>query len=150
MLQTMLPMPAPDRRAPPPRPSPALLLVEVADATSFSRLAEREAMRSRRDGRMMAVLLLQVREEPDLHHRASPLAFEQALADGARRLRGGIRSTDTLARWQATQFGVLLPGCDRADAAGVLARLIGGASGPYGQEGVRLRLHVTGEVQRCL
>lgn len=150
MLQSTLPMPAPDRRAPPPRPSPALLLVEVDDAAYFNRLAEREAMRSRRDGRMMAVLQLQLREEPDLLQRASPLAFEQALADGARRLRGHIRSTDVLARWQATQFGVLLPGCDRTDAAAVLARLIGCASGPYGQDGVRLRLRVTGEVQRCL
>lgn len=150
MLQPTLPMPAPDRRAPPPRPSPALLLVDVDDAAYFNRLAEREAMRSRRDGRMMAVLQLQLREEPDLLQRASPLAFEQALADGARRLRGRIRSTDTLARWQTTQFGVLLPGCERADAAGVLARLIGCASGPYGQDGVRLRLRVTGEVQRCL
>jgi GGDEF domain-containing protein len=150
MLQTMLPRPAPDRRAPPPRPSPASLLVDVADAASFNRLAEREAMRSRRESRMMAVLQLQACEAPDLHGRASPLALDQALADCGRRLRGHIRSTDTLARWQTTQFGVLLPGCDRADAAAVLARLLGCASGPYGQDGVRLRLQVTGEVLRCL
>jgi diguanylate cyclase len=150
MLQSTLPPPAPDRRAPPPRPSPHVLVVEVADAAYFARLAEREALRSRREGRMLSVLQLQVQEEPDRNGRADALLFEHALADCARRLRGRIRSTDTLARWQTTQFGVLLPSCDQKDAAGVLTRLLGCASGPYGQDGVRLRLRVTGEVQRCL
>lgn len=140
-----------DRRIPvPPRTAPAAIVVELADAAAFARLAERLALRSRRDSRGLCVLHLAAQLAPGTAASADAALAAQCMAECARRLRSRVRSTDTLARWDGTQFGVLLPGCRSQHAAGVLARLIACASGPYRLGDQLLSLTLKGELQRCL
>jgi hypothetical protein len=141
----------PERRVlAPPRTAPAAIVVELADAASFGRLAERLALRGGRDSRGLCVLHLQVQLAPGASAPKDAAPMPQWLAECARRLRSRVRSTDTLARWDGTQFGVLLPGCASQHAAAVLARLIASASGPYRLGEKLLGLTVQGELQRCL
>jgi GGDEF domain-containing protein len=136
--------PVDDRRTPALiRQAPPVMLVELADAEDFRRLAQRQALRCRRNGEMMAVLALQVQfdAEPDEALR------QQLLLECARRLCGRVRSTDVVAHWQGTHFGVLLLRCQAVNAEVVLARLIRSGGGVYRLGELRPRLQLQGQVQ---
>lgn len=125
---THSPAHSPDRRHPaPPRPAPAAPLIELAGLEDFNRLLGRHALRSRRDGQRLSALLLRVNFDTD----GDAASRAPWLAECARRLCGRVRSTDFVARWQETQFGVLLPRCEADCALAVLERLRKAASGAY-------------------
>jgi hypothetical protein len=109
-----------------PAAQPALA-VELADITDFARLVDQHARRGQRDGQRLVALTLRVQFdcEPDESLR------QQWLAQCMHRLRRQVRATDSLARWQTTNFGLLLPRCTPAQAEAVLARLVRFTSGPY-------------------
>ena len=133
----------PDRRAPaPPRNAPPAPVVELAHDDDFSRLVERHALRCRRDRQVLSVLRLEVLFESQPDDALRP----QLLAECARRLCSRVRSSDCVARWQGTHFGVLLPRCEAVHAEAVLARLKRCAAGDYSLGGLLLSLQVQGQV----
>lgn len=147
MLQTMVVPPPPvsflDRRAPPPgRVAPPAQVNELPSLDDFQRLLERLALRCRRENQALSALLLQVHPDPD----ADAALVLQLLAECARRLRSRVRSSDDVACWQGTQFGVLLPRCDALNAPAVLARLTRFAGGPYRLGERLLHLRLSGQV----
>lgn len=136
-------VPAPDRRSlAPNRPTPPALVANLVDAGEFQRLAERQIARCKRDGQPLSVLSLQVvfDAEPDAALR------QQLLAEWARRLCSRVRSTDCVARWQDTHFGVLLVRCEAVNAEAVLARLARAGSGNYRVGDQLLNLRLQGQV----
>jgi diguanylate cyclase (GGDEF)-like protein len=79
-------------------------------------------------------------------HSAGDAAI-RAAADAVRRL---LRESDLLFRWGGDEFLALLPGCDRAEAAAMLAPLAGGAGfrppspdGSERRERAERHLHLT-------
>jgi len=136
-------VPLPERRVPPPpRHAPPALVEDLASADDFTRLVERQARRCRRDGQVLSALGLQVQFEtgPD-----ETLAA-QLLAECARRLCSRVRASDSVARWQSTHFGVLLPRCEPVHAQAVLARLTRFAGGHYRLGEQLLDLSLQGQV----
>ncbi len=132
MLQTQdppSPPTCPDRTGPTPLRGtpPPLPVVELADADDFRRLAQRHLLRCRRDGRPLSTLIVQAHADPAIGE-AQRL---QLLAECARRLRSRVRSTDVVACWHGTHFGVLLPHCEPQHAEAVRLRLLAHAGGPY-------------------
>jgi len=124
-----------------PAATPALTL-ELADLSEFGRLVEQQGRRCQREGQRLSALTLRVQfdEEPDAGLR------QQCLAQCMHRLHHKVRATDTLARWESTNFGLLLPRCTPTQAERVLARLVRGSSGPYRLQEQLLELSVWGSV----
>ena len=144
MLQTQdptSPPPCPDRPAPTPLRGtpPPLPVVELADADDFRRLAQRHLLRCRRDGRPLSTLILQAHADPAI----GEVPRQQLLAECARRLRSRVRSTDVVACWHGTHFGVLLPHCEPQHAEAVRLRLLAHAGSAYrvGVQLLQLDLH---------
>lgn len=146
MLLTKNPiLTAPDRRdLAPPRMAPPALVVDLAAGDDFAHLVERQTLRCQRDRVPLSALHLQVlfETEPD----TDPGLRVQLLAECARRLCSRVRSSDSVARWQGTHFGVLLPRCEPVHADAVLARLTQAAGGPYRLGELLLHLRVQGRV----
>lgn len=117
-------------------------IVELDSADQFVRLFERHASRSRRISDALSALMLEVHVDGE-----PPAALRDALlADCADRLCRQVRASDQVVRWEATQFGVLIPSCHAIRASSVLSRLARAASGEYRIDGMQLRLRVTGHV----
>lgn len=117
-------------------------IVELDSAEQFVRLFERHASRSRRISDALSALMLEVHVDGD-----PPAALRGALlAECADRLCRQVRASDQVVRWEATQFGVLIPSCHAIRASAVLFRLVRAASGEYHLEERPLQLRVTGRV----
>lgn len=117
-------------------------IVELDSAEQFVRMFERHASRSRRISDALSALRLEVHVDGE-----PPMALRGALlAECAERLCRQVRASDQVVRWEATQFGVLIPSCAAFRASSVLLRLARAASGDYHLEGRQLHLRVTGQV----
>lgn len=117
-------------------------IVELDSAEQFVRLFERHASRSRRISDALSALMLEVHIDGE-----PPVALRGALlAECADRLCRQVRASDQVVRWEATQFGVLIPSCAAIRASSVLFRLARAASGDYHLDGRPLQLRVTGQV----
>lgn len=126
----------------PPRPAQEVTVLDLPDAGEFTRLADRQALRSKRTGEAQSALVIEV-----LFYAPCDEALQlRLLAECARRLRSRVRATDTLARWQATHFGVLLPRCNPQQAEAVLKRLTAFAGGDYRLGRRLLAVHLQGGV----
>jgi hypothetical protein len=130
------------RTTPTRRPAAATMVVVVSDSTQFQHLAGRQVQRCRRDGQVLSTLVLQAEfdTEPDALRR------QQLLSECTRRVCSRVRSTDCVARWQDSHFGVMLPQCDAANTQLVLARLMHVASGNYRLGNQLLTLRLQGQV----
>lgn len=146
MPYTMV-LPATELSEPPcDAPAGAMLassnIVELDSAEQFVRMFERHASRSRRVSDALSALRLEV------HVDGAPAEEQRValLAECAERLCSQVRASDQVVRWEATQFGVLVPGCTTLRASAVLSRLARAASGDYPLDGRLLHLRVTGRV----
>ena len=98
-------------------------LTGLANRRHFTDLAARELARSKRDGRPVAVVYIDV---DDLKHRNETLGHEAGdalLVEFAAAARRSLRSTDLLARMGGDEFAGLLPACDADEAEATIARL---------------------------
>lgn len=136
-----------DRRQPvrQPETQPALA-VELFDITDFGRVVEQHARRGLRDGQRLSALTLRVQFDAE----PEDAVRQQWLAQCMHRLRHQIRVTDTLLRWQSTNFGVLLPRCTPMQAEAVLTRLVRLTSGTYRMQDQLSELGVWGSVFKGL
>jgi len=83
---------------------------------AFDGALEREVLRSARDRRPLAVLLIDIDHFKRLNDTEGHQAGDEALRRLGELLRAEIRRTDVVARYGGEEFCVLLPDCGSADA----------------------------------
>jgi diguanylate cyclase (GGDEF)-like protein/putative nucleotidyltransferase with HDIG domain len=72
-------------------------------------LVTTELNRAARGGTTPAILLLEIDDHALLESEHGPVAADAVLVEVAARIRGVLRSYDSLGRWSTAQFGVLAP-----------------------------------------
>lgn len=92
---------------------------------AFDEALEREVLRSARDRRSLAVLLIDIDHFKRLNDTAGHQAGDEALRRLGVLLRGEVRRTDIVARYGGEEFCVLLPDCGSADADAMAMRICG-------------------------
>lgn len=94
---------------------------------------------SKVSGGMMLIDLIDFRLVTDSMGRA---IGDRAIQEAARRLAGCLRSTDTLARLEGSEFAVLAPNLDHAGRMGMLAdRALAAFESPVDLDGFEIRLN---------
>lgn len=98
-------------------------LTGLPNRATFEGWMERETARARRDGRPLALLLVDVDHFKRVNDQRGHAVGDRVLREVARRLREALRSDDLLSRVGGEEFCVLLPGADLAAAAEVGERI---------------------------
>ncbi|WIX93545.1 GGDEF domain-containing protein [Amycolatopsis sp. DG1A-15b] len=98
---------------------------QLADATWWHDVAERELERARRLGDHVGVLLLDLDHFKDINDRFGHLTGDAVLRAVADVVRGCVRGhgPDLAGRWGGEEFVVLLPGLDPADLRAAAERI---------------------------
>ncbi len=95
--------------------------------------------RARRDGGVVALLLLDVDHFKTVNDRFGPEVGDSLLVMAARRFGATVRESDTVARLGGDEFAVVLEGAQRAEDAGrVAAKMLAALEAPFELEGRRL------------
>jgi diguanylate cyclase (GGDEF)-like protein len=92
---------------------------------AFDEALEREVLRSARDRRSLAVLLIDIDHFKRLNDTDGHQAGDEALRRLGVLLLGEVRRTDIVARYGGEEFCVLLPDCGSADADAMAMRICG-------------------------
>lgn len=90
---------------------------------AFDAALEREVLRSARDRRPLAVLLIDIDHFKRLNDTAGHQAGDEALRRLGDLLGSEVRRTDVVARYGGEEFCVLLPDCGSADADALAMRI---------------------------
>jgi len=98
-------------------------LTGLSNRRVFHELLAREVARSRRYGRRLALIVIDLDDFKRINDRVGHLAGDAVLAEVAARLRGCIRSTDIGCRVGGDEFAVILPESTRGDADHLAARI---------------------------
>jgi diguanylate cyclase (GGDEF)-like protein len=98
-------------------------LTGLANRRVFHDLLQREVARSRRYGRRLALIVLDLDDFKRINDRVGHLAGDDVLAEVAARIRGCVRSTDIGCRVGGDEFAVILPESTRGDADHLAARI---------------------------
>jgi diguanylate cyclase (GGDEF)-like protein len=98
-------------------------LTGLANRRVFHELLQREVARSRRYGRRLALIVLDLDDFKRINDKVGHLAGDAVLAEVAARLRGCVRSTDIGCRVGGDEFAVILPESTRGDADHLAARI---------------------------
>ena len=89
----------------------------------FHEVLAREVARSRRYGRRLSLIVLDLDDFKRINDRIGHLAGDAVLAEVAARLRTVVRSTDIACRVGGDEFAVILPESTRGDADHLAARI---------------------------
>ncbi len=89
----------------------------------FHELLVREVARSRRYGRRLALIVLDLDDFKRINDRIGHLAGDTVLAEVAARLRSVVRSADVACRVGGDEFAVIMPESTRGDADHLAARI---------------------------
>lgn len=100
-------------------------LTGVLTRRAFDGALEREVLRSARDRRPLAMLLIDIDHFKRLNDTAGHQAGDEALRRLGELLRDEVRRTDVVARYGGEEFCVLLPDCGSADADALAMRICG-------------------------
>jgi diguanylate cyclase (GGDEF)-like protein len=94
-------------------------LTDLPNRALFLERLEQAILRSQRDGRGLAVLLIDLDGFKEVNDALGHHAGDLVLQEVAMRLRGALRASDTVARLGGDEFAVLLPATDvnRAELA---------------------------------
>jgi diguanylate cyclase (GGDEF)-like protein len=98
-------------------------LTGLPNRATFEGWMERETARARRDGRPLALLLVDVDHFKRVNDQRGHVVGDRVLREVARRMRDALRGDDLLSRVGGEEFCVLLPGADLAAAAEVGERI---------------------------
>jgi diguanylate cyclase (GGDEF)-like protein len=98
-------------------------LTGLANQRVFHELLQREVARSRRYGRRLALIVLDLDDFKRVNDRIGHLAGDAVLSEVARRLRTVMRTTDIACRIGGDEFAVILPESTRGDADHLAARI---------------------------
>jgi diguanylate cyclase (GGDEF)-like protein len=89
----------------------------------FHDLLGREVARSRRYGRRLSLVVLDLDDFKRINDRIGHLAGDTVLAEVAARMRNVVRSTDIACRVGGDEFAVIMPESTRGDADHLAARI---------------------------
>jgi diguanylate cyclase (GGDEF)-like protein len=98
-------------------------LTGLANRRVFHELLAREVARSRRYGRRLSVIVVDLDDFKRINDRIGHLGGDAVLAEVAGRLRAVVRSTDHACRVGGDEFAVILPESTRGDADHLAARI---------------------------
>jgi diguanylate cyclase (GGDEF)-like protein len=98
-------------------------LTGLGNRRVFHQLLAREVARSRRYGRRLSLIVLDLDDFKRINDRLGHLAGDQVLAEVSNRMRSCIRSTDIGCRVGGDEFAVILPESNRGDADHLAARI---------------------------
>jgi len=98
-------------------------LTGLGNRRVFHQLLAREVARSRRYGRRLALIVLDLDDFKRINDRLGHLAGDEVLAEVANRMRSCVRSTDIGCRVGGDEFAVILPESSRGDADHLAARI---------------------------
>jgi diguanylate cyclase (GGDEF)-like protein len=86
---------------------------------------EREISRSGREGASLGVLITDLDHFKSINDSYGHLAGDRVLCEVTARMLAGIRTYDAVGRYGGEEFLILLPGCNRSEAAENAERLRG-------------------------
>lgn len=98
-------------------------LTGLVNRRHFTELTTRELARSKREGRPLAVVYIDVDDLKRRNETHGHEAGDALLAEFARVAQQSLRSSDVLARMGGDEFAGLFPGCDADQAAATIARV---------------------------
>jgi diguanylate cyclase (GGDEF)-like protein len=98
-------------------------LTGLANRRAMEATATRELKLARRDGRDVAVALLDIDHFKRVNDRFGHEAGDKVLQSMAAAIKACMRETDFVARWGGEEFLVLLPGADTAAAVQLAERI---------------------------
>ena len=104
-------------------------LTGLLNHRTFHKRLEEEAARFQRDGKSLAVIMLDLDNFKFFNDCYGHVLGDQVLRQVAARLQAVCRSYDTLARFGGDEFALLLPGVDSSMPAQIEARLQADLSG---------------------
>jgi len=108
-------------------------LTHTHNRRHFLELAERECARTRRYGKSLALLMVDVDRFKVVNDTLGHTAGDDTLRAIAEACRASVRRTDLLARYGGDEFVILLPETDAGSAAGLAERLRAGVEGMSGE-----------------
>jgi diguanylate cyclase (GGDEF)-like protein len=107
-------------------------LTGLPNRISFLEALGRSIARAAAEGRMLALLYLDLDDFKPINDAMGHAAGDELLIAVAERLRGAVRKTDTVARLGGDEFAVLLTDVGQPDVAGALAgKLVERIGQPY-------------------
>jgi diguanylate cyclase (GGDEF)-like protein len=98
-------------------------LTGLPNRRSWDAELERGVAQARRFGHPLCVAMLDLDGFKELNDSLGHQAGDEMLAAAARAWASEVRDVDTLARWGGDEFGLIVPACDLAAAAGVVERV---------------------------
>ena len=99
-------------------------LTQIFNRRYLDQILPKEINRANRRGTSLTFLLLEVDSWAMIGRRYGELIGDQLLIDAAHLLKGTFRGSDTVLRYDAAKFLVLLPETDEAQANFALTRLL--------------------------
>jgi len=90
----------------------------------FMELATREVARSRRNGTILSLIILDLDYFKGVNDTHGHDAGDRALVEASGRLRASIREVDVVGRYGGEEFVALLPDADTADACAIADRIL--------------------------
>jgi diguanylate cyclase (GGDEF)-like protein len=115
------------------------LLTQLPNRTLFAERLQRAMARVRREGRGLAVMLLDLDRYKNVNDSLGHVFGDRLLKSVAGRLAAVVRETDTVARLGGDEFGVLLEGiAGREDVEVVAGKVVEAMSAAFDLEGRRL------------
>jgi diguanylate cyclase (GGDEF)-like protein/PAS domain S-box-containing protein len=100
-------------------------LTGLPNRRAWQELLEHELRVARRTGHPLSVVMLDLDHFKAYNDQYGHQGGDRLLALAAGLRRDNLRETDILVRWGGEEFGLLLPGCNAACAAELVARLHG-------------------------
>ena len=98
-------------------------LTGLFNRRSIVDLLEREVVRSAREGKTLAIVMVDIDRLKPVNDTHGHLAGDAALQEVAWRIRHTVRSYDLVGRYAGGEFLVVLPGCDEEQACRVAERI---------------------------
>jgi diguanylate cyclase (GGDEF)-like protein len=98
-------------------------LTGLPNRRAWEEMLDREMRVARRTGQPLSVVMLDLDFFKAYNDHHGHQGGDRLLWLAANLWRGNLRDTDVLARWGGEEFGLLLPGCDRACARMLVQRL---------------------------